>query len=304
LRNTAFLLGPPPFEPVTQDIELTNTFDSPLAIFSAKFPPEVTSLLEVIKFTSPVIIPPGATVSPLSVQFLANSSGTEISTVLRLFTNASVFTVPVYTYSGQLKYHVDGGNEDVLEYGTLTSPDEVEMTFRIINKNPVEITVYESSSSLRNVKVTLLGTQPSAHYSKGLPGLNRGKYAQQSKQRNVSVMAGNSAVFLVKLKPPDIDIVETGEILVKTTHMDVRVPVYYKTAFGVLESTPPVLKFKNIFPGHVETKTVTVTSTFKDTMHMSLMETTDHVDPRFTFIPSNSGNMVVKPGKTKVSKVE
>jgi hypothetical protein len=32
-------------------------------------------------------------------------------------------------------------------------------------------------------------------------------------------MAGNSAVFLVKLKPPDIDIVETGEILVKTTHM-------------------------------------------------------------------------------------
>ena len=107
----------------------------------------------------PVIIPSGATVSPLSVRFSANSSDTEISTVLRLFTNASVFTVPVYTYSGQLKvcsstenvvwcgligclcfqYHVDGGNEDVLDYGTVTSPDEVEMTFRIVNKNPVEV---------------------------------------------------------------------------------------------------------------------------------------------------------------------
>ena len=29
---------------------------------------------------------------------------------------------------------------------------------------------------------------------------------------------------------------------------DLHVPVYYKTAFGVLESTPPLLKFKNIFP--------------------------------------------------------
>ena len=32
-------------------------------------------------------------------------------------------------------------------------------------------------------------------------------------------MSGNSAVFLVKLKPPDTDGVETGEILVKTTHV-------------------------------------------------------------------------------------
>ena len=45
---------------------------------------------------------------------------------------------------------------------------------------------------------------------------------------------------------------------------------------------------------------MTVTSTFKDVIHVNVMETSDPIDPRFMFIPSNSGNMVVKPGKTKV----
>ena len=46
LQKAAFLLQPPPFKAVIQDIELTNTFDFPLAIYDAEFPSDVT-LFEV-----------------------------------------------------------------------------------------------------------------------------------------------------------------------------------------------------------------------------------------------------------------
>ena len=43
-----------------------------------------------------------------------------------------------------LQYVVDGPDEDVLDYGTVGLKENRTITFKIINKNPVEVRVYLS----------------------------------------------------------------------------------------------------------------------------------------------------------------
>ena len=49
------------------------------------------------------MVPPGKLISPLSLNFHANNSMLSLSTVLRLYTNASIFTIPVHCYNGKLQ---------------------------------------------------------------------------------------------------------------------------------------------------------------------------------------------------------
>ena len=49
------------------------------------------------------MIPPRSTVTPFFVQFLANGSDMAFSTILRVYTNASIFTVPIHCFDGKLK---------------------------------------------------------------------------------------------------------------------------------------------------------------------------------------------------------
>ena len=58
---------------------------------------------QVVNFSKPVRIPPENTVAPFYIQFIANGSDIAFSTVLRVYTNASIFTVPIHCYNGKLK---------------------------------------------------------------------------------------------------------------------------------------------------------------------------------------------------------
>ena len=59
--------------------------------------------LQIVNFTKPAMIPPQSTVTPFFVQFLANGSDMAFSTILRVYTNASIFTVPIHCFDGKLK---------------------------------------------------------------------------------------------------------------------------------------------------------------------------------------------------------
>ena len=49
------------------------------------------------------MIAPQKTVIPFYVQFYANGLDVAFSTILRVYTNASIFTVPIHCYDGKLK---------------------------------------------------------------------------------------------------------------------------------------------------------------------------------------------------------
>ena len=59
--------------------------------------------LQIVNFTKPALIAPQKTLTPFFVQFQANGSDVAFSTILRVYTNASIFTVPIYCYDGKVK---------------------------------------------------------------------------------------------------------------------------------------------------------------------------------------------------------
>ena len=59
--------------------------------------------LQIVNFSKPAMIPPQSTVTPFFVRFLANASDLAFSTILRVYTNASIFTVPIHCFDGKLK---------------------------------------------------------------------------------------------------------------------------------------------------------------------------------------------------------
>lgn len=61
------------------------------------FPPQV------LNFSSPVIVGPQQTVTPLLLLFHPNATQIHLSTTLTLHTNASTFLIPIIVYNGLLK---------------------------------------------------------------------------------------------------------------------------------------------------------------------------------------------------------
>lgn len=64
------------------------------------------SLSQIKNFSSPIVIPPHETDSSLSLAFTPSDTLTSLSTMLRLGTNASLFTIPVHAYTGKLKVSI------------------------------------------------------------------------------------------------------------------------------------------------------------------------------------------------------
>eukprot|EP00118_Oscarella_pearsei_P015669 m.142894 g.142894 ORF g.142894 m.142894 type:complete len:1873 (+) comp38370_c0_seq35:509-6127(+) len=300
VSRTAFLLKPPPFVPVKQNIELTNSFGFPLTIYNAEFPPNMRPFFQVVDFHKPKVLYPGVTASPVSVNFTANSSDHELTTILRLFTNASAFTVPIHAYDGKLKYLVDGPSEDVLDFGPLGTSEPQEMFFRVINKNPVEVVIFNFSCNLKFIDTTFLGVKPSAQDNRGVPGLNRGKLPSKSKSHNISVPPGHSAVFQVRLVPPKKDESHDSSVIIRAQNTIVRIPLHFKTIFGVVEAIPNKIKFKMCFPGRIEAKSLFLQSSYSKVLKVTSIEPKPP-DNRFSFIPQNKSNILLKPNsKIKV----
>ena len=69
----------------------------------------LSCLLQIENFTNPTIVQPGKLVSPLSIRYENSQSDLVLSTTLRLYTNASIFTIPVHSYTGKLKVSMIAG---------------------------------------------------------------------------------------------------------------------------------------------------------------------------------------------------
>ena len=58
---------------------------------------------QIVNFDKPAKIHPQTTVAPFHVSFHANGSDLAFSTILKVYTNASIFTIPIHCYDGKLK---------------------------------------------------------------------------------------------------------------------------------------------------------------------------------------------------------
>ncbi|XP_057312609.1 transmembrane protein 131-like isoform X2 [Hydractinia symbiolongicarpus] len=292
--KTSFFAGD---SPMTQVLTITNTFNTTLVIYNATLPVEAQHIFSILNFSKAIMVPPGKLISPLSLTFQANESELSFSTVLRLYTNASIFTIPVHCYNGKLKYIVDSLNDDVLDYGTVGTQENRSLTFRIINNNPVEVSIKEYGTQFEFARLRLLHVK----------NLKKTKHSKRSKwvnekSNNTTASKGSTSkkktgkegdelilkpsdvvTFTVDIEAPQKEGTYHGEIIMKTIFEAIRIPIYLKAVEGSLVSKPRRIKIEKAFPGRTENYALTIESTFPYPITLQNLSVYPE-DPRFHFI--------------------
>lgn len=276
--------------PTTQVLMITNTFNSTLVIYNATLPPETTDVFTIVNFSPVIMVPPGKLVSPLSLNFHTNDPMLSISTVLRLYTNASIFTIPVHCYNGKLKYEVDNINKDVLDYGTVGVQEQRSLTFRIINNNPVEVSVKEFGTQFEFARLRLMhvaNLKLSRDKQRELVN-NKTKTSDDESPDDKSdtkliLKSSDVATFKVDIIAPSKEGTYHGQIFVNTLYETIQIPMFMKAVEGALISKPKRIKIKRAFPGRIENYPISIESTFKYNINLKNLSVYPE-DPRFYFI--------------------
>lgn len=289
VSKTRFFVGRSPFVPITKELPITNSFLFTMIIYDAVFPPEVDHIFSIVNFTKPARIPPQRTVTPFYVQFLANGSDIAFSTILRVYTNASIFTVPIHCFDGKLKYAVDGLEEDVVDYGTVGTAENRTKLLKIFNNNPIEVTIYRIECNIKFGRIKLLGSEAinESKHAKGnnTPSTTTEQHpanAQQANDGKVSIKAGFVTYFSVEVAVPKQEGQYIGEIEVDTDYETLHIPLHLKAMDGKVVACPTTVIFNPGFPGQILNQSLTLVSSFSNTLKLLSVENYPS-DDQFSF---------------------
>ncbi|XP_031564277.1 transmembrane protein 131-like [Actinia tenebrosa] len=259
-----------------------------MVIYDAAFPPEVESLFSIINFTKPAMISPQKTSTPFYVQFLANGSDTAFSTILRVYTNASIFTIPIHCYDGKVKYIIDGLEEDIVDYGTVGTREKRTKLLKIYNTNPVEVTISKITCNVDFASVKLLDVRLNgSKNNNNNTSSSKVNELRKSEHVKVPIKPNHVAFYDVELTVPAKEGRYSGEFEITTNFEVLHVPIYFKAMEGKVSPSPQVITFEPCFPGRIESQTLSLTSTFSHPV--KLLSVIPHpADPRFTFVENST----------------
>ncbi|XP_070552188.1 transmembrane protein 131-like isoform X2 [Ptychodera flava] len=295
-NSTMFYIGKPPYEPVVRDLTLTNLFNFALVIYDVTVPEDIKHIFSIEKFSGPIFIAPDESDSSLKVLFNSSAS-LRLSTVLRLNTNASSFTIPLHCYNGTLQYIVHSAEGNQINFGTMGIGDVRSMTFTIINKNPIAIPLHEWGCNIDGTRVDLLGVEP-----------GNGTYL--SRVHNISEIDTDPlvlpphhyAVFRIEVIGPNQEGQFVSEVLLKSPYEVISIAVIMRTADGCLQAKPEEIRFRPTFPGHVVYQSLTLLSSFKHPMTLEDIKP-EKKDPRFYFKSGKKSGTDIELEPMKKNKV-
>ncbi|XP_033110665.1 transmembrane protein 131-like [Anneissia japonica] len=299
-NSTLFHLGKEK-ESVVRDLPLTNLFNFTLMVNEISVAPEAQGIFKIENFEDTISIPPQETDTSVSLRFLPEATNYPMSSILRLGTNASVFTAPVISYTGKLKYLVNGLNETQINFGSLSLEEERAMQVTIINDNPVEVAINYINGSLPDcdVKIQLLGI------AEGDPTkTNIGDQASSENIYPVVLPPNHYAVFQVLVVAASEQGTFVSALSVETKYQQLTIPMTIRTLEGCLVINPESIKLKTSFPGLVVSQSISVTNNFGHVMQLENIDP-DPPDARFYHrLPKKVNKVLVPPrNKTKVGRI-
>ncbi|XP_047126881.1 transmembrane protein 131 isoform X1 [Hydra vulgaris] len=261
--NASFFTGN---SPSSQPLAITNTFNVSLVIYNATLSQEIQNIFYISNFEPPVLIPPGILLSPLTINFIANHSSLSISSVLRLYTNASIFTIPVSCYNGKLEYHIDSAstNKSLLDYGTVGIYENRSLLFTIENNNPIEVLVKEYKTDFEFGRLSLLNVRSSTKMNNKMNIENNTVYSEQKWEKHEFVLKPSfAATFTLDTTATQKEGVFQGHVVIETSYENITIPVNAKMVRGELLARPKKIKIDKAFPGRSENYPISVESTFE-----------------------------------------
>lgn len=261
--------------PVERTFEVTNNFSSPLNVINLTStivsrdndddnkepqPIQVNQHLKIIGFKPTTIIQPNETVNLFRISLInirsllasfAPSNPLPITFKLQLYTNISVYELPLHIFNGRLKRlvplevtHYDGTNahdDQHLNFGILPVAQPHRGLIAFVNPNPVPVQITNfrmKSADGTYMSVTLRGCGP--HQLEKLFLCNK-------------VESGEWIVFEIAVKSQSVGnyvgkFVVTTEVGGGTFIEEIVTPVKFTTAMGRLELDKDLLHFTECYP--------------------------------------------------------
>ncbi|XP_071949675.1 transmembrane protein 131-like [Antedon mediterranea] len=299
-NSTLFHLGMNK-ESVVRELPLTNLFNFTLVVNEINVAPEAQGIFKIENFNDTISIPPQLMDTSVSLRFLPEASDKPMSSILRLSTNASVFTAPVISYSGKLKYLINGKQESQINFGSLSLEEERSIQVTIINDNPVEVVIDYLNGSLPDCAVTLqlLGIAEGDPASPQLADKT-----STDKVYPVVLPPNHYAVFQVSVVASSDEGTFVSALNVRTKYQTLAIAMVITTLEGCLFLSPESIQLKPSFPGLVVSQTIYVTNNFGQSMQLESVEP-DPPDARFYHRLPKKVDKVTIPGyaKAKIGKI-
>ncbi|XP_064637998.1 transmembrane protein 131-like isoform X2 [Lineus longissimus] len=293
-NNTKFYSGKS--ENVTRGVPLTNTFNFTLVIYNVSLPPEVEKYFSIVNFTHPAQIKPKETLSSFSLHFHPNSTDLHFTFLLRLWSNASIFHIPIFVYNGRLRvvHHRPEIFKGQLDFGTMGVEEQRSMTFTLRNDNPVDIVITEFGANMDKTVVELLGVEKGNGTT-----LTRKHNTSELDTKPLVLKPFHYAVFSVNLVAPDWEGTFVAEIIIVTQFEHLYIPMTLRTAEGSLNAIPEKIVFEKVYPGKISYKVLRMHSSFDNLMEVRDVSFQPN-DTRFYYVPPKTTPVYLTPQQDTV----
>lgn len=226
----------------------TNKFAVPLMVTNVSVADNVGARhLRLLDFDT-VLLAPDESLTLFRVQFVNYTTpiarNFSVVSEIRIVTNATVYSIPVYCFTGFLRRVVpvyEGanmvhGDEGSLDFGTVPVSTSFDSNIAFINENPVTVSIKGWTGKLTS----------SASYSIILLGCSDG--ASFSNLVICSELEPNQwMVFQITVKSYGVGNY-TGQLIVNTDYEEIVTPIHMIAEMGGLALDQELLHFKDCFP--------------------------------------------------------
>ncbi|XP_055687666.1 transmembrane protein 131 homolog [Lutzomyia longipalpis] len=255
----------------------TNKFTVPLMVTSVSVAEGIgTHHLRLMDFNK-VLLAPDDSVTLFRVQFvnytLPLPRNFSVLSEIRVVTNATIYTIPVYCFTGFLRRVVpvyDGVNtmhddEGALDFGTVPVSTSFDSNIAFVNENPVTVSIKGWTGKLTS----------SASYSIILLGCSDG-----ASFANLAICSELEPrqwmVFQITVKSYGVGNY-TGQLIVNTDYEEIVTPIYMTAEMGGLALDQELLNFKDCFPEKICSLNLSAHSTFMKPMQVEAISVIDGI---------------------------
>ncbi|PIK44908.1 putative transmembrane protein [Apostichopus japonicus] len=306
IKNSTYfhlLDSPPQRQAEERKLHLTNYFNFSIVIHQASLVNNAQGTFEIKNFSSPIVIPPHETDSSLSLAFTPSDTLTSLSTMLRLGTNASLFTIPVHAYTGKLKFFMYGQEiQDKINLGTAGLQDSRVVMMLAVNDNPVEVPVTVMRCTLPDCEVVIVEVKEGNTTYLGDEFLEA-DYPPVRYSR-ITIPAHHYALMLLRLKTPEDEGLYSGVVHLETQYHIEQYEAILKAVEGYVTIKPEKVVFVSAYPGLVQTQSITLHNSFSHKMTVESLKS-QPPDEQFYFKPpKKSVSLEIEASKKlKIGKI-
>uniref|UniRef100_A0A6B2E6F7 Putative conserved secreted protein n=1 Tax=Phlebotomus kandelakii TaxID=1109342 RepID=A0A6B2E6F7_9DIPT len=252
----------------------SNRFSVPLMVSNVSVAGGGRHHLRVMDFEQ-VLMAPEESLTLFRVQFVNYTMPIErnfsVVSEIRIVTNATVYTIPVYCFTGFLRRVVpvyegaSQGDEGALDFGTVPVSTSFDSNIAFVNENPVTVAIKGWTGKLTS----------SASYSIILLGCSDGA-ALTNLVICSELEPKQWMVFQITVKSYGVGNY-TGQLIVNTDFEEIVTPIHMIAEMGGLALDQELLHFKDCFPEKICSLNLSAHSTFMKPMQVEAISVIDGI---------------------------